>query len=304
MILDFDSYIINESSLKKLKRQIHGVLDRSARKRMRKELRGNIVTFKFKKRNGEIRTAHGTLHPDYLPKLRGGSPRPEHQMVYYDLDKEGWRSFRSYSFIKILNLKPVDSKTIVPKPKPVAKEDEEEETKKVTMEKEKEEVKKPIHKEEDEKKGKGSSVKFSFQKTHSMQLTLTRSLRRSSTFGSKRIESEKKSETVAEPVKEVKKEEEEVKKEEVKEPSEFTVLNGNRITKQQMKDLVLPNQPYHFLLDPLQVKENDSVMGIMIVRKNPDHYVSYLDLKHDDGLPEQKCPEPFIYEIPPEPISN
>ena len=154
MILNFDSYIINESSLKKLKRQIHGVLDRSARKRMRKELRGNIVTFKFKKRNGEIRTAHGTLHPDYLPKLRGGAPRPEHQMVYYDLDKEGWRSFRSYSFIKILNLKPVDSKTIVPKPKPVAKEDEEEETKKVTMEKEKEEVKKPIHKEEDEKEVK------------------------------------------------------------------------------------------------------------------------------------------------------
>ena len=154
MILDFDSYIINESSLKKLKRQIHGVLDRSARKRMRKELRGNIVTFKFKKRNGEIRTAHGTLHPDYLPKLRGGAPRPEHQMVYYDLDKEGWRSFRSYSFIKILNIKPVDSKTIIPKPKPVVKEDEEEETKKVTMEKEKEEVKKPIHKEEDEKEVK------------------------------------------------------------------------------------------------------------------------------------------------------
>ena len=154
MILDFDSYIINESSLKKLKRQIHGALDMKSRKRMRRELRDNIVTFKFKKRNGEIRTAHGTLHPDYLPKLRGGAPRPEHQMVYYDLDKEGWRSFRSYSFIKILNLKPVDSQTIVPKPKPVAKEDEEEETKKVTMEKEKEEVKKPIHKEEDEKEVK------------------------------------------------------------------------------------------------------------------------------------------------------
>ena len=154
MILDFDSYIINESSLKKLKKNLHGVLNMSARKRMRKELRDNIITFKFKKRNGEIRTAHGTLHPDYLPKLRGGAPRPEHQMVYYDLDKEGWRSFRSYSFIKILNIKPVDSKTIVPKPKPVAKEDEEEETKKVTMEKEKEEVKKPIHKEEDEKEVK------------------------------------------------------------------------------------------------------------------------------------------------------
>ena len=154
MILDFDSYIINESSLKKLKKHLHAVLNMSARKRMRKALRDNIITFKVKKRNGEIRTAHGTLHPDYLPKLKGGAPRPEHQMVYYDLDKNSWRSFRSYSFIKILNIKPVDSKTIVPKPKPVAKEDEEEETKKVTMEKEKEEVKKPIHKEEDEKEVK------------------------------------------------------------------------------------------------------------------------------------------------------
>jgi hypothetical protein len=154
MILDFDSYVINEASLKKLKKDLHGVLNMSARKRMRRELRDNIITFKFKKRNGEIRTAHGTLHPSYLPKLKGGAPRPEHQMVYYDLDKNSWRSFRSYSFIKILNLKPVDSKTIVPKPKPVAKEDDDEETKKVAIEKEKEEVKKPIHKEEDEKEVK------------------------------------------------------------------------------------------------------------------------------------------------------
>jgi hypothetical protein len=135
MILDFDCYIINEASLKKLKKSLHGVLDMSDRKRMRKELRHNIITFKFKKRNGEIRTAHGTLHPDYLPRLRGGGPRPEHQMVYYDLDKEGWRSFRSYSFIKILNIKPIDSSSIVgPVPKkPIAKakgEDEDEEMKK------------------------------------------------------------------------------------------------------------------------------------------------------------------------------
>ena len=128
MILDFDSYIINESSLKKLKRQIHGALDMKSRKRMRRELRDNIVTFKFKKRNGEIRTAHGTLHPDYLPKLRGGAPRPEHQMVYYDLDKEGWRSFRSFKFIKIVNIKPVDVKSITVKPytKSAKAEDEEE----------------------------------------------------------------------------------------------------------------------------------------------------------------------------------
>ena len=155
MILDFDSYIINESSLKKLKRQIHGALDMKSRKRMRRELRDNIVTFKFKKRNGEIRTAHGTLHPSYLPKLRGGAPRPEHQMVYYDLDKNSWRSFRSFKFIKIVNIKPVDVKSITVKPhtKSTKAEDEEEVKKIGPIEKEEEkEVKKPLHKEEYEEK--------------------------------------------------------------------------------------------------------------------------------------------------------
>ena len=159
MILDFDSYIINESSLKKLKRQIHGALDMKSRKRMRRELRDNIVTFKFKKRNGEIRTAHGTLHPSYLPKLRGGAPRPEHQMVYYDLDKNSWRSFRSYSFIKILNVKPVSGSGTSISTKPVSKpvhksEEEEEEVKNTTSteNEEEKEVKKPIHKEDDEEK--------------------------------------------------------------------------------------------------------------------------------------------------------
>ena len=157
MILDFGSFVINESSLKKLKKDVHGVLNMSARKRMRRELRDNIITFKFKKRNGEIRTAHGTLHPDYLPPLKGGSPRPEKQMVYYDLDKEGWRSFRSYSFIKIINLKPVDSSSIAikphtkPSPKPIEKEEEDEKIKKTKpIEKEEEkEVKKPVPKKKE-----------------------------------------------------------------------------------------------------------------------------------------------------------
>lgn len=150
MILDFGCFVINEASLKKLKREVHGALNMSARKRMRRELRDNIITFKFKKRNGDIRTAHGTLHPDYLPPLKGGGPRPEHQMVYYDLDKEGWRSFRSYTFIKILNIKPVEGKHIGPKvtSKPTPKE--EEEIKKTAVEREEEKVKKPILKKKDE----------------------------------------------------------------------------------------------------------------------------------------------------------
>ena len=156
MILDFDSYIINESSLKKLKRQVHGVLDMKSRKRMRKELRDNIITFKFKKRNGEIRTAHGTLHPSYLPKLKGGAPRPEHQMVYYDLDKEGWRSFRSFKFIKILNIKPVEIKPLGPKThsKSIEKEEEEEIKKTVPVKEKEKEVEKEAHTEEKKEKKK------------------------------------------------------------------------------------------------------------------------------------------------------
>lgn len=171
MILDFNGYMINEASLKKLKRQVHGTLNMSARKRMRKELRDNIITFKFRKRNGELRTAHGTLHPDYLPPLKGGSPRPEHQMVYYDLDKNSWRSFRSYSFIKILNIKPVEGSATKPVtkphpkpvPKPTTKSEDDEEVKKTSIHKEDEEkmkekeekvkekeVKKKIHEIDDE----------------------------------------------------------------------------------------------------------------------------------------------------------
>ena len=160
MILDFNCFVINESSLKKLKKDVHGVLNMSARKRMRRELRDNIITFKFRKRNGDLRTAHGTLHPDYLPPLKGGPKPPDHQMVYYDLDKEGWRSFRSYSFIKILNIKPVGSASVAPTPPPKSSaaakgssQDDEEIKKNSEMESEEQEekeVKKVSKKHDDE----------------------------------------------------------------------------------------------------------------------------------------------------------
>ena len=160
MILDFNCFVINESSLKKLKKDVHGVLNMSARKRMRRELRDNIITFKFRKRNGDLRTAHGTLHPDYLPPLKGGPKPPDHQMVYYDLDKEGWRSFRSYSFIKILNIKPVGSTSVAPTPPPKSSaaakgssQDDDEEIKKnseMESEEQEKEVKKVSKKHDDE----------------------------------------------------------------------------------------------------------------------------------------------------------
>ena len=105
MILDFETYCLNEKSLKGIKKTLKGTMTSSDRKMMKKLLRKHIVYFSFRKKDGSLRKAIGTLISSYLPALRGGSPKPEHQMVYYDLEKEHWRSFRSYSFIKILNVK-------------------------------------------------------------------------------------------------------------------------------------------------------------------------------------------------------
>lgn len=108
-LMGFKEYcLLNEASLRKVKKVLHGTMSSSDRKYMKKLLRNHIVYFSFRKKDGTLRKAVGTLISSYLPALRGGSPKPEHQMVYYDLEKEHWRSFRSYSFIKILNIKNED----------------------------------------------------------------------------------------------------------------------------------------------------------------------------------------------------
>lgn len=146
MILNFKTYILEKFDPK---RDLRGVLKETDRHRFRKLLKSNIVTFKFKKRDGSIRKAKGTLISKYLPALKGGSPRPEHQMVYFDMEKDHWRSFRSYSFIKILNIKSVAG---TPTPKKHKEDEEEEETTKktITKKEEKEEPKKKHHHTEEE----------------------------------------------------------------------------------------------------------------------------------------------------------
>lgn len=131
MILDFETYCLNETSLRTAKKTLHGVLGTKDRATMRKLLRKHVIHFKFKKKNGDIRRAVGTLISSYLPALRGGAPKPEHQMVYYDLEKEHWRSFRSYSFIKILDIKTEEEYKGKVKHKPIPKKVEEEDEEKV-----------------------------------------------------------------------------------------------------------------------------------------------------------------------------
>lgn len=115
----YDNFIVEK---KKTHHPFHGSLNREERNDFIKKLQKNIVIFRYKKRDGSIRKAEGTLHPKFLPPPKSDKEfvRPEYQIVYYDLEKKSWRSFRSFEFVEILSTRPALSK----------REDEEEKKKK------------------------------------------------------------------------------------------------------------------------------------------------------------------------------
>ena len=76
-------------------------------------LNTNIVTFHYRKKNGQLRKAVGTTCLDFVPTdllpkgstaplpegscpdgLRGGRQRPEGYVNYYDFTVQGWRTLR------------------------------------------------------------------------------------------------------------------------------------------------------------------------------------------------------------------
>lgn len=148
-IINFKTFI-NES------KRLSGSLVMKERKIMRKKLRENILVFKFQKRDGTIRRAVGTLYPDLLPPIKGtGGPKPVYQMVYFDLEKLAWRSFRSFKFIKILKETPITDSIVDEYLKKIEDEKirkEEEKKHKITKkEKEKREKERELEREEEEK---------------------------------------------------------------------------------------------------------------------------------------------------------
>jgi hypothetical protein len=124
-IFTYDNFIVEK---KKSHHPFHGSLNREERNDFIKKLQKNIVIFRYKKRNGSIRKAEGTLHPKYLPPAKSDKEfvRPEYQIVYYDLEKKSWRSFRSFEFVEILSTRPA-----------LSRREEDEEKKKKIKEKEK-----------------------------------------------------------------------------------------------------------------------------------------------------------------------
>lgn len=59
------------------------------------ELRKGVVHFRYIKLDGTIREAVGTLKSDMLPPMSGcGRPTPDCNQLYFDVEKQSYRSFR------------------------------------------------------------------------------------------------------------------------------------------------------------------------------------------------------------------
>ena len=143
-LFTYDSFVVEK---KTTKHPFHGSLNREERNEFIEKLQKNIIVFRYKKRDGSIRKAEGTLHPKFLPPAKSDKEfvRPEYQIVYYDLEKKSWRSFRSFEFVEILSTRPALSKREDDEEKKKLKAKAEEDSKKEKKEKKE----KDIHKDKD-----------------------------------------------------------------------------------------------------------------------------------------------------------
>lgn len=71
---------------------------------LKHELRNGEVEFSYRKKDGNVRTARGTLKSDLIPEQH--HPKDSRYVAspdvtrYYDLNSGGWRSFRNDSLIE------------------------------------------------------------------------------------------------------------------------------------------------------------------------------------------------------------
>lgn len=70
-----------------------------------KELGKRVVEFYFKKNDGSIRKAFGTMMPSVIhDKVKGTGERRsyDHLQTYWDMEKNDWRCFKKYELISFV----------------------------------------------------------------------------------------------------------------------------------------------------------------------------------------------------------
>ena len=69
--------------------------------KLRALLHKKVVEFYFKKTDGTLRQAFGTLMSDRIPETRGTKKTADNCQVYCDCEKEEWRCFKKCNLVKI-----------------------------------------------------------------------------------------------------------------------------------------------------------------------------------------------------------
>lgn len=69
--------------------------------KLRALLHQRIVEFYFKKTDGTLRQAFGTLMSDRVPATKGVKKTADNCQVYFDTEKEEWRCFKKCNLIMI-----------------------------------------------------------------------------------------------------------------------------------------------------------------------------------------------------------
>ena len=81
-------------------------MDKEIIENLKSQMRNGVVEFSYTKKDGSTRIAKGTLNFDVmgeenLPK-NGVSYDSETTTRYFDVNSNGWRSFKNDNFIEIL----------------------------------------------------------------------------------------------------------------------------------------------------------------------------------------------------------
>lgn len=69
--------------------------------KLRALLHKKVVEFYFKKTDGTLRQAFGTLMSGRIPETKGTKKTVDSCQVYFDCEKEEWRCFKKCNLIKI-----------------------------------------------------------------------------------------------------------------------------------------------------------------------------------------------------------
>lgn len=66
-------------------------------KEVKNELGRHFQSFAYRKKDGSLRIAKGTLDPSIIPEDQRpagtGTPKPDNIVSYWDMNVEGWRAF-------------------------------------------------------------------------------------------------------------------------------------------------------------------------------------------------------------------